>query len=81
MIKSLQFHPLELGFLPVVLAAFGQGVLGGTLMMMFREMELWPLAVDVVLFLALCSLSKGLSYGVLFLLCGPLVVCTWVLII
>ena len=58
MIKSLQFHPLELGFLPVVLAAFGLGVLGSTLMMMFREMELWPLAVDIVLFLVLCSLSK-----------------------
>ena len=81
MIKSLQLLPLGLGFLPVVLAAFGLGVLGGTLMMMFKVMQLWPLAVVIVLFLVLCSLYKGLSYGVLFLLCRPLVVCTWVLII
>ena len=70
-----------LGFLPVVLAAFGLGVLGGTLMMMFKVMQLWPLAVVIVLFLVLCSLYKGLSCGVLFLLFRPLVVCTWVLII
>ena len=81
MIKSLQFHPLVLGSLLVVLAAFGIGVLGGTLMMIYREMVLLPLVVDIVLFLVLCSLSRGLSYGVSFLLCRPLVVCTWVLII
>ena len=71
MIKSLQFHPLVLGFLLVVLAAFGLSVLGGTLMMMFREMELFPLVVGIVLFLVPCSLSRGLSYGELSLLWRP----------
>ena len=38
--RFLQFHPLVLGFLLVVLAAFGLSVLGGTLMMMYRGIEL-----------------------------------------
>ena len=77
-IRFLVLLLLVLGFLLVVLAAFGLSVLGGTLMMIYRGIELFLL---VVLFLVPYSLSRGLSFGVSFLLCRPLVVCIWVLII
>ena len=63
-IRFLQFHPLVLGFLLVVLAAFGLSVIGSTLMMMYRGIELLLLVVGIVL-------------GVSSLLCRPLVVRIW----
>ena len=54
---------------------FGQGVLGGKLMMMIRGTRLLLLVVGIVLFLALCRLFKGLSCGGSFLPCRLLVVC------
>ena len=62
-ISFLLFLPLVLGFLLVILVAFGLIVLGGMLILMTKEIKPLLLVVGIVLFLVLCSLFRGLSYG------------------
>ena len=79
-IRFLVLLLLGLGFLLVSLFVYGLSGLGGMLMMVYREVVLFLPVVGIVLCLVLYSLFRGLSYGVSFLLCSPLVVCIWVLI-
>ena len=79
-IRFLVLLLLELGFLLAVLVVYGLSVLGVILMMVCTRMGLSLPVVGIVLCLVLYNPFRGLSCGVSFLLCRPLVVCIWVLI-
>ena len=78
-IRFLLFLPLVLGFLLVISGRFwaerSWGHIDNDVPAVTEQLLL---VVGIVLFLAPCSLFRGLSYGASSLLCRPLVVRIWV---